>query len=50
MVTGKVVFQLTGRFAKPVDVQWDSRYLVAGYKSGEVLILNFNHVFPSTSL
>ena len=28
--TGKVVFYLTGRFAKPVDVQWDGRYLVAG--------------------
>ena len=44
-VTGKVVFQLAGRFAEPVDLKWDSRCLVAGYKSGEVVILDFNHMF-----
>ena len=44
-VSGKVVFQLGGRFAKPVDSQWDGQYLVAGYHSGEVLILDFNHMF-----
>ena len=43
-VTGKVFFQLSGRFANPVDVQWGGQYLVAGYESGEVLILDFNHV------
>jgi len=43
--TGKVVFQLSGRFANPVDVQCDGCYLVAGYNSGEILILDFNHVF-----
>jgi len=43
-VTGKVFFQLAGRFANPVDVQWDGQYLVAGYESGEVLILDFDHV------
>jgi len=43
-VTGKVFFQLAGRFANPVDVQWDEQYLVAGYESGEVLILDFNHM------
>ena len=43
-VTGRVVFQLPGRFAKPVKSQWDGRYLVTGYKFGEVLILDFNHV------
>jgi len=43
-VTGRVFFQLTGGFANPVDAQWDGHYLVAGYKSGEVLILDFNHV------
>jgi len=42
--TGKVVFQLAGRFANPVDSQWDGQYLVAGYKSGEVVILDFKHV------
>ena len=42
--TGKVVFQLCGKFAKPVDTQLDSGYLVARFKSGEMLILDFNHV------
>jgi len=41
-VTGKEVFQLVGRYAKPNCVQWDGQYLVAGYQSGEVLILDFN--------
>ena len=45
-VTGKEVFQLAGRYAKPTIVQWDGRYLVAGYKSGEVLILDFIHMIP----
>jgi len=44
-VTGKVIFQLGGRFANPTVVQWDGWYLVAGYRSGEVLILDFNHIF-----
>jgi len=44
-VTGKVVFQLSGRFAKPTAVQCDGCYLAAGYDSGEILILDFNHVF-----
>jgi len=43
-VTGRVVFQLAVRFVSPVDAQWDGHYLVAGYRSGEVLILDFNHV------
>jgi len=43
-VTRRVVFQLAGRLANPVKSQWDGRYLVAGYGSGEVLILDFNHV------
>ena len=43
-VTGRVVFQLAGRFAKPIKSQWDGHYLVTGYRSGEVLILDFNHV------
>ena len=43
-VTGKVVFQLGGRFAEPIDSQWDGQYLVAGYQSGEVLILDFNNM------
>ena len=43
-VTGRVVFQLVGRYAKPYDTQWDGQYLVAGYDSGEVLILEIKDV------
>ena len=43
-VTGRVVCQLSGRFENPVTSQWDGHYLVTGYESGEVLILDFNHV------
>ena len=43
-VTGKVLFQLSGRFANPTSVQCDGYYLVAGYESGEILILELNHV------
>ena len=43
-VTRRVDFQLAGRFANPVEVRWDSHHLVAGYRSGEVLILYFNCV------
>ena len=46
IATGKVVFQLGGRFARPVDPHWSGQYLVAGYASGEMLILDFDHVFP----
>ena len=42
-VTGKEVFQLRGKYASPSDVQWDGRYLTAGYESGGVLILDFDH-------
>jgi len=41
-VTRKVVFQLPGRLERPSDAQWDGQYLVAGYNSGEVLILECN--------
>jgi len=43
-VTGEGVFQLSGKYVKPNDVQWDGRYLVVGYESGEVLILDFDCV------
>jgi WD40 repeat protein len=43
-VTGKEVFQLPGRYARHNDVRWDGQYLVAGYVSGEVLILNFSQM------
>ena len=46
IVTGKEVFQLSGRYVGPVDIEWDGQYLVAGYESGEVLILDFCHLYP----
>ena len=42
-VTGAVIFQLSRRFANPADVQCDGSYLVAGYESGEILILNLKY-------
>jgi WD40 repeat protein len=45
-VTGKAIFQLSGRYASPDRVQWDGQYLVAGYWSGEVLILDFAQMLP----
>ena len=44
--TGKKILQLSGRYVKPSEVQWDGKYLVAGYESGEVLILDFHHLYP----
>ena len=46
MVTGKVVFQPPGRYATPCVVQLDGQYLVAGYETGEVLILDLNQTTP----
>jgi len=42
--TGKEVFQLRGKYVKPYDVQWDGQYLVAGYWSGGILILDFGRI------
>ena len=44
VVTGGVIFQLTGRFANPTLVQCDGLYLVASYRSDEILILELKHV------
>jgi hypothetical protein len=41
VVTGKEVFRLSGKYAKPYCARWDGQYLVAGYKDGVVLILDF---------
>jgi len=41
-ITGREVFQLPSRYPKPNDVQWDGQYLVAGYETGEVMILDCN--------
>ena len=45
-VAGKEVFQFSGRYVEPAETQWDGQYLVAGYESGEVLILDFHHLYP----
>ena len=45
--TGKVVFWLSSeRHERPRVAQWDGRYLIAGYESGEVLILDFINMIP----
>ena len=43
-VTGEEVFRLSGRYVRPDEIQWDGWYLIAGYKSGEVLIMDFHHL------
>ena len=43
-LTRKVIFQLSGRYAPPYVARWDGQYLIAGYRSGEVLILDFSHM------
>jgi len=45
VVSGKTIFHLSGRFETPTVVQCDGCYLAAGYNSGEVLILDFSHIF-----
>ena len=42
-VTGKVVLQLYGKYADPSGIQWDGQCLIAGYNTGEVLILDFSN-------
>ena len=44
MVTRKEVFRLSGRYTRPYVAQLDGQYLIAGYKSGEVLLLDLNHM------
>ena len=43
-VTGREVFQLSGRYASPREARCDGRYLIAGYEPREVLILDFSHM------
>ena len=44
--TGKVVFQLSKRYGKPEDVQWNDQHLIASFISGEVLVLGLGCVLP----
>ena len=43
-VTGEEVFRLSGTYKKPNAARWDGRYPVAGYPSGEVVILDDSSV------
>jgi len=45
-LTGKEVFQLSGTYVNPYVDHFDGWYMVAGYQSGEVLILDFSHLLP----
>ena len=42
--TGKVVFWLSKRYGRPVNVKWNNQYLFVSFISGEVLVLDFAHV------
>ena len=42
-ITGKEVVWLGEKYVRANYIWWDGQYLVAGYKNGEVLILNFKH-------
>ena len=42
--TGRVVFWLPRKYAEPTATQWDGNHLIAGYRSGEVLIMDFSHI------
>jgi WD40 repeat protein len=44
-VTGQEVFQLYGKYEHASATQWDGQYLIVGYVSGEVLVLDLSHVF-----
>ena len=44
--TGKVILWLPKGYGKPIDVQWNDQYLVASFKSGEVLVVDCSHMFP----
>jgi len=50
IVSGNVVLWLPKRFGNTVDVQWNDKYLVASYRSGEVLVLDFSQYFFSRDL
>jgi len=45
-ITRKEIFQLPRRYSQHLMVRWDCQYLVAGYGTGEVLILDFHHALP----
>ena len=40
----KKVFPLPNRYTYALALQWDGQYVIAGYRSGEVLILDLNNM------
>ena len=42
--TGKEALTLCDRYAYPSCMQWDGQYLIAGYGTGEVLVLDFSQM------
>ena len=44
--TGKVVFWLSKRYGRPVNLKWNNQCLLVSFISGEVLVLNFSYVHP----
>ena len=44
--TGNIVFWLSKRYGRPVNVEWNDKYLLVSFISGEVLVLDFSHVLP----
>ena len=44
LATGEVIFQFSRRLAHPTDIQSNDSYLVAGFQSGEILILDLTDV------
>jgi WD40 repeat protein len=44
--TGNIVFQLSKKYGRPINVQWSNQYLVASFISGEVLVLDFSYMLP----
>ena len=45
-VARKTSFQLPGMHKESTIIKWNGQYLVAGYESGEFLILDFNLITP----
>ena len=42
--TGKVVFYVPKRYGRAFDAQWNRYYLVIGFESNEMVVLDFSHV------
>jgi len=50
IITGTLVFRFPERYVKPfAKARWDGRYLIVGYPSGEVIIMDFIRVHPPST-